>query len=108
MRDPSLSGWPGTDRDTERRLFVEAALREMSEKELQLATDPESSVVLERLLYSMDDFARRVFMDSMSGSSVAGLAVEGLSTDHSPTQLRGSLQEPLRIACVPDALRGGC
>lgn len=49
-------------------MFVAAALREMSEKELQLATDPESSVVLERLLYSMDDFARRVFMDSMSGS----------------------------------------
>ena len=68
VRDPSLFEWRGADRDAERRMFVEAALREMSEKELQLATDPESSVVLERLLYSMDDFARRVFMDSMSGS----------------------------------------
>ena len=67
MIHPSSDG-ESTDRDVERRMFVEAALHEMSEKELQLATDPESSVVLERLLYSMDDFARRVFMDSMSGS----------------------------------------
>ncbi|KAL1665643.1 armadillo-type protein [Schizophyllum commune] len=73
--DTQLRDWQDNDGEgaasepnEERRLFVEAALREMSEKELQLATDPESSVVLERLLYSMDDFARRVFMDSMSGS----------------------------------------
>ena len=68
VRDPPSSDGESADRNAERRMFVEAALREMSEKELQLATDPESSVVLERLLYSMDDFARRVFMDSMSGS----------------------------------------
>ncbi|KAL1744639.1 armadillo-type protein [Schizophyllum fasciatum] len=73
--DTQLRDWQDNEKEgsasepnEERRMFVEAALREMSEKELQLATDPESSVVLERLLYSMDDFARRVFMDSLSGS----------------------------------------
>ncbi|TRM68525.1 armadillo-type protein [Schizophyllum amplum] len=73
--DTQLRDWQDSEGDgaasepnEERRMFVEAALREMAEKELQLATDPESSIVLERLLYSMDDFVRRVFMDSMSGS----------------------------------------
>ncbi|KIY48757.1 ARM repeat-containing protein [Fistulina hepatica ATCC 64428] len=45
-----------------------AALQEMRGKEAQLATDPDCSVILERMLYSMDDFVRRVFMDSLSGS----------------------------------------
>ncbi|KAG1836483.1 armadillo-type protein [Suillus tomentosus] len=40
----------------------------MSEKEKQLATDPDCSVVLERMAHSMDDFVRRVFLDSLSGS----------------------------------------
>jgi nucleolar protein 9 len=44
-----------------------AALQEMNGKEKQLATDPECSPILERMLYSMDDFARRVFLDSLSG-----------------------------------------
>lgn len=53
---------------SERRLFFLAALQEMSGKELVLATDPECSTILERILHSMDDFARRVFMDALSGS----------------------------------------
>lgn len=52
----------------EKRLFFVAALNEMVGKEKQLATDPECSVVLERMLYSMDDFVRRVFIDSLCGS----------------------------------------
>jgi hypothetical protein len=52
----------------ERRMFFGAALQEMNGKERQLATDPECSTILERMLYSMDDFARRVFMDALSGS----------------------------------------
>ena len=55
-------------RSLDRRLFLSAALQEMSEKELQLATDPECSGILERMTYSMDDFTRRVFMDRLSGS----------------------------------------
>lgn len=51
-----------------RRLFFTAAMEEMSGKETQLATDPECSIVLERMIYSMDDFARRVLADRFSGS----------------------------------------
>ena len=40
----------------------------MHNKEKQLATDPDCSVVLERMMYSMDDFVRRVFVDSLTGS----------------------------------------
>ncbi|KAI6128416.1 armadillo-type protein [Pisolithus croceorrhizus] len=56
------------DPNEAKRLFFVAALNEMSGKEKQLATDPECSVVLERVLYSMDDFVRRVFIDSLCGS----------------------------------------
>lgn len=53
---------------TDRRLFFAAALTEMSGKEKELATDPDCSSILERMAYSMDDFARRVFMDRLTGS----------------------------------------
>lgn len=53
---------------SERRLFFVAALSEMRGKERQLATDPDCSLILERMAHSMDDFVRRVFMDSMAGS----------------------------------------
>ncbi|KAF5364123.1 hypothetical protein D9756_000966 [Leucocoprinus leucothites] len=56
------------DLNDERRLFFVAALTEMQGKEKQLATDPDCSIILERMAYSMDDFVRRVFMDSMAGS----------------------------------------
>lgn len=49
-------------------MFFVAALNEMREKEKQLATDPDCSVVLERMVHSMDDFVRRVFFDSLTGS----------------------------------------
>jgi nucleolar protein 9 len=55
-------------RHSDRRLFLSAALQEMSGKELQLATDPDCSGILERMAYSMDDFTRRVFMDRLAGS----------------------------------------
>ncbi|KAG6328391.1 hypothetical protein ID866_10698, partial [Astraeus odoratus] len=56
------------DPNEAKRLFFVAALNEMSGNEKQLATDPDCSVVLERVLYSMDDFVRRVFLDSLCGS----------------------------------------
>ena len=58
---------PHTDH-VDRRLFFVAALTEMSGKEKQLATDPDCSTILERMVYSMDDFVRRVFMDRLTGS----------------------------------------
>ncbi|KAJ7367884.1 armadillo-type protein [Mycena albidolilacea] len=57
-----------TDPNEERRMFFVAALTEMSGKEKQLATDPDCSLILERMAYSMDDFVRRVFVDSLIGS----------------------------------------
>ncbi|KZT26897.1 ARM repeat-containing protein [Neolentinus lepideus HHB14362 ss-1] len=56
------------DPNEERRMFFVAALTEMTGKEKQLATDPDCSNILERMSHSMDDFVRRVFVDSMMGS----------------------------------------
>ncbi|KAL1937556.1 hypothetical protein VTO73DRAFT_13051 [Trametes versicolor] len=56
------------DPNEDRRLFFVAGLTEMAEKEKQLATDPDCSTILERMIHSMDDFVRRVFMDKLSGS----------------------------------------
>ncbi|KAK7471121.1 Nucleolar protein 9 [Stygiomarasmius scandens] len=57
-----------SDPNAERQMFFMAALNEMTGKEKQLATDPDCSIILERMAYSMDDFVRRVFMDSLCGS----------------------------------------
>ncbi|KAJ7638452.1 armadillo-type protein [Roridomyces roridus] len=69
-QDPAESGAADEDVDPneERRMFLVAALTEMTGKEKQLATDPDCSIVLERMAYSMDDFVRRVFVDSLMGS----------------------------------------
>ncbi|KAI0253125.1 ARM repeat-containing protein [Lactifluus subvellereus] len=56
------------DPNENRRMFLMAALQEISGKERELATDPECAGGLERMTYSMDDFVRRVFMDSLTGS----------------------------------------
>ncbi|KAH7916121.1 armadillo-type protein [Hygrophoropsis aurantiaca] len=56
------------DPNEAKRIFFVAALTEMSTKEKQLATDPDCSVIMERMLHSMDDFVRRVFADTLSGS----------------------------------------
>ena len=55
-------------RPLERRLFFAAALQEMRGKELQLATDPDCSCILERMVYSMDDLVRRLFIENYLGS----------------------------------------
>ena len=39
-------------------MLFTAALNEMRGKKKQFATDPECSIVLERMLHSMDDFVR--------------------------------------------------
>jgi len=60
-------------------MFFMAAMTEMGRKEKQLATDPDCSVVLERMTYSMDDFVRRVFLDSLTGSYVPPPLIATLS-----------------------------
>jgi nucleolar protein 9 len=71
----SIVGWDKNDAQcqnfslsTERRMFFAAALGEMQGKERQLATDPDCAVILERMIYSMDDLARRIFANSLAGS----------------------------------------
>ncbi|KAJ6627419.1 armadillo-type protein [Mycena sp. CBHHK59/15] len=61
----SEGGNEDIDPNEERRMFFVAALTEMVGKEKQLATDPDCSLILERMSYSMDDFVRRVFVDSL-------------------------------------------
>ncbi|PVF92971.1 ARM repeat-containing protein [Serendipita vermifera] len=58
----------GEDPNAERRMFFAAALSEMQGKELQLATDPDCAIILERMVISMDDLARRIFTGSLLGS----------------------------------------
>ncbi|KAK0436050.1 armadillo-type protein [Desarmillaria tabescens] len=72
FRTVDVQMWQWQDRevevdDEEKHMFFLAALTEMTGKEKQLVTDPECSVVLERMVHLMDDFARRVFLDSLMG-----------------------------------------
>jgi hypothetical protein len=54
-------------------MFFAAALAEIQGKERQLATDPDCAVILERVIHSMDDLARRIFTNSLLGSYVQTL-----------------------------------
>ncbi|GAA5895792.1 hypothetical protein JCM6882_001382 [Rhodosporidiobolus microsporus] len=53
--------------EDERPLLLRSALESLSGHEISLAGDGESSVVLEQLLYAMDDFAKRVLLDRFAG-----------------------------------------
>ena len=52
----------------DRRMFLEAALKEMSGKEKELSTDPDCSKIVERMIHSMDDFIKRDFMSRLLDS----------------------------------------
>ncbi|CED83347.1 Predicted RNA-binding protein, contains Pumilio domains [Phaffia rhodozyma] len=61
----------GEDADEEnedRHLLLTAALSELRSRELQLATDTDCALVLERMIWNMGDFGRRVFADSLMGN----------------------------------------
>lgn len=47
----------------DRPLLLRSALESLSGNEIALAGDQETSIILEKLLYAMDDFARRVLAD---------------------------------------------
>ncbi|GAA5821647.1 hypothetical protein JCM11251_000951 [Rhodosporidiobolus azoricus] len=53
--------------EDERPLLLRSALESLNGHEVSLAGDGESSVVLEQLLYAMDDFAKRVLLDRFAG-----------------------------------------
>lgn len=52
---------------TDRRNFLVSVLTELRGQELQVATDPDCALVLERLLHSMGDWGRRVVADAFAG-----------------------------------------
>lgn len=54
--------------NSDRALFVSNVYREVELKELKVATDPESSRVLEKLLRASNDFQLRIFADRLRGS----------------------------------------
>lgn len=54
--------------EDDRPLLLRSALESLSGHEIPLAGDGETSVILERLLYAMDDFARRVLADRFIGN----------------------------------------
>lgn len=70
-RKYQLIGFP------ERKLLLRAALQNLAGQELALATDVEASIILERLLHSMDDFAKRVLAEAFAGRFVAPLMLSG-------------------------------
>lgn len=53
--------------EDDRPLLLRSALESLSGQEVPLAGDGETSIILERLLYAMDDFAKRVLADRFSG-----------------------------------------
>jgi hypothetical protein len=84
-------------------MFFAAALAEMQGKERQLATDPDCAVILERMIHSMDDLARRIFTNSLLGSYVHTLS--HVSTcDLTQIQHRATSKAPLWISRFGDAV----
>lgn len=57
----------GEQQEDDRPLLLRGALEALTGHEVTLAGDGETSVILERLLYTMDDFARRVLADRFAG-----------------------------------------
>lgn len=70
-RSDPREGDEGEEEEDERHLLLRSALEELSGHELSLAADPETSIILERLIHSMDDFAKRVLADRFIGHFVA-------------------------------------
>lgn len=64
---------------TDRVLLIRGALSSLQGHEIELATDANASFILERLLHSMDDFARRVLADRFSGQCGSARSVSPLS-----------------------------
>lgn len=53
--------------EDDRPLLLRSSLESLSGHEMTLAGDPDTSIILERLLFAMDDFAKRVLGDRFAG-----------------------------------------
>nr|XP_019015013.1 uncharacterized protein I206_01101 [Kwoniella pini CBS 10737]OCF53794.1 hypothetical protein I206_01101 [Kwoniella pini CBS 10737] len=66
--EEQIKDWEGVSSEGEeredRQLFLTSVLSELRSHELPTSTDPETSIVLERLLPSLNDWGRRVIGDS--------------------------------------------
>ena len=62
------AGMEEEEQEDDRPLLLRSALESLGGHEIALAGDGDTSIILERLCYSMDDFARRVLVDRFSGS----------------------------------------
>jgi nucleolar protein 9 len=88
-------------------MFFAAALAEMQGKEHQLATDPDCAVILERMIHSMDDLARRIFANSLLGSYVhTPVSRFHLCLTH--IQHCAASKAPVWISCFGDAVGIWC
>jgi nucleolar protein 9 len=56
------------DNCLDRQLFLNSVLSELRGNELSSSTDPETSLVIERLLPSLNDWGRRVIGDAFFGT----------------------------------------
>ncbi|POW19372.1 hypothetical protein PSHT_04784 [Puccinia striiformis] len=74
------------DDEDERQLLLRSALTELGGHELALASDPETSIILERIIYSMDGFAKRVLADRFIASLLDEEAHLGQSQSRKATQ----------------------
>ena len=73
----------------------------MQGKELQLATDPNCSGILERMVYSMDDLVRRLFIENYLGSYVSSLTGK-CDTECPLLQIPSIDYSSIRLACDTD------
>ncbi|WWD09471.1 hypothetical protein V865_007595 [Kwoniella europaea PYCC6329] len=66
--EEQIKDWEGVNTEGEeredRQLFLTSVLSELRSHELPTSTDPETSIILERLLPSLNDWGRRVIGDS--------------------------------------------
>lgn len=53
--------------EDDRPLLLKSSLESLSGHEVAIAGDSDTSIILERLLFAMDDFARRVLADRFAG-----------------------------------------
>nr|XP_018267234.1 uncharacterized protein I303_01219 [Kwoniella dejecticola CBS 10117]OBR89392.1 hypothetical protein I303_01219 [Kwoniella dejecticola CBS 10117] len=67
--EEQIKDWEGVssagEEREDRQLFLTSVLSELRSHELPTSTDPETSIVLERLLPSLNDWGRRVIGDSV-------------------------------------------
>ncbi|KAG8932105.1 Nucleolar protein 9 [Tulasnella sp. 418] len=119
--DLDRQGALAKDDAEDRRLFLSAAMSELKDKELQAVTDPGCSVILERMIHSMDDCLVKRFMTRLVGSfetlarhrygshvcqTILGLAPQILRRESidGADMLKGSSESAENL--MPDTLEG--